>query len=83
MNIQKTAPWFGLLLLITSFASAQEAPTTIQEVWEIVQRQQAEIDALCGEFNEARDGLAATELTNSAVASVPASPKRSARTSRA
>ena len=61
MNIRNTAPWFGLLLLSASFASAQEAPTTIQEVWEIVQRQQAEIDALRAELSEARDGLAATE----------------------
>ena len=61
MNIRKIAPWFGLLLLIASFASAQEAPTTIEEVWEIVQRQQAEIDALRAELNEARDGLAATD----------------------
>jgi hypothetical protein len=51
MNIRKIAPWFGLLLLIASFASAQEAPTTIEEVWEIVQRQQAEIDALRAELN--------------------------------
>ena len=61
MKIRKFAPWLGLLLLTASFASAQEAPTTIEEVWEIVQRQQAEIDALRAELNEARDGLAATD----------------------
>ena len=61
MNTRKIAPLFGALMLSSSLAMAQEAPATIEEIWEIVQRQQAEIDALRTELNEARDGLAATD----------------------
>ena len=34
MNTGKIALMFGVLLLTSSFALAQEAPTTIEEVWE-------------------------------------------------
>ena len=61
MNIRQAGLFAGTLMLSTSLALAQEAPTTIEEVWEIVQRQQAEIDALRAELNAARDGLAATD----------------------
>jgi hypothetical protein len=39
---------------------AQPAPTTVEELWEIVQRQQAEIDELRLELGEARAAMAAT-----------------------
>ena len=61
MNIPKTTALCGALVLTASLALAQEAPTSIAEVWDIVQRQQAEIDALRAELNEARDGLVATD----------------------
>ena len=61
MNIRQAGLLAGAIFLSTSLALAQEAPTTIEEVWEIVQRQQAEIDALRAELNAARDGLAATD----------------------
>ena len=61
MNIRQAGLLAGAIFLSTSLALAQEAPPTSEEVWEIVQRQQAEIDALRAELNEARDGLAATD----------------------
>jgi hypothetical protein len=49
MNIRRTAPWMGVLMLSASIAAAQEAPT-LEEMWAIVQQQQAEIEALRGEL---------------------------------
>ena len=60
MNIRRTVPLAGALLLLTSAAVAQEAPT-IEEMWAIVQQQQAEIEALRGELAEAKAGMVATE----------------------
>jgi hypothetical protein len=60
MKIRKTAAPV-LALLLTSIAShAQQAPSTIEELWEIVQQQQAEIDALRLELGEAQAAMAAT-----------------------
>ena len=53
MNIRRTVPLAGALLLLTSAALAQEAPT-LEEMWAIVQQQQAEIEALRSELAEAK-----------------------------
>jgi hypothetical protein len=60
MNIRWTAPWMGALLLGASIAAAQEVPT-LEEMWAIVQQQQAEIEALRDQLAEARAGMEATE----------------------
>ena len=46
------------LLLGSSMALAQEQPTTIEELWNIIQAQQAEIDALKAEVSAARQETA-------------------------
>ncbi|MDJ0710549.1 MAG: hypothetical protein QNJ14_09175 [Woeseiaceae bacterium] len=61
MNIRKAAPWLGALVLSSSLATAQDATPTLEEVWTIVQEQQAEIEALRAELDRARAGQAATE----------------------
>jgi hypothetical protein len=60
MNIRKTMPLVATLLLAGMASHAQPAPTTVEELWEIVQRQQAEIDELRLELGEARAAMAAT-----------------------
>lgn len=60
MNIRRIALFLGAFLLSTSTAIAQDTPT-IEEVWAIVQQQQAEIEALRAELDEARQGQAATD----------------------
>lgn len=60
MNILRAA-LIGLAVLVVSpLAIAQEPPTTLDDILEIVQRQQAEIDALRKELDEARAGIVAT-----------------------
>lgn len=61
MNIRPAAMLLAAIFLTSSLALAQDAPPTLEEVWEIVQRQQAEIDALRGELAEARQGIATTD----------------------
>jgi hypothetical protein len=61
MTIRLSATLCGtVLVLLTSFAAARQAPPTMEEVWEIVQRQQAEIEALRAELDETRRGMDAT-----------------------
>jgi hypothetical protein len=61
MNIRQFAPiGSAILVLFTSLATAQEAPPTIEELWEIVQRQQTEIEALRAELDDTKQGVAAT-----------------------
>ncbi len=60
MNIRKTLPLVAALLLASTASQAQQAPATIEELWEIVQQQQAEIDELRLELGEARAAMAAT-----------------------
>jgi len=61
MNIRQSATVCGaVLVLLTSLAAAQDAQPTMAEVWEIVQRQQAEIEALRAELDETRQGMDAT-----------------------
>ncbi|MDH5619519.1 MAG: OprO/OprP family phosphate-selective porin [Gammaproteobacteria bacterium] len=60
MNILRAA-LIGLAVVVVSpLAIAQEPPTTLEDILEIVQRQQAEIDALRKELDEARNGIVAT-----------------------
>lgn len=61
MKIRRFAPFCGaLLILLSSLSAAQEAPPGIEDLWQIVQRQQAEIDALRAELDDARQGMVAT-----------------------
>ena len=60
MNVQRTMPLVAVLLLASVASQAQQAPTTVEELWEIVQRQQSEIDALRRELGEAQASMAAT-----------------------
>ncbi len=61
MNIRPVATLLAAICLTSSLAMAQDTPPTLEEVWEIVQRQQAEIDALRGELADARQGIASTD----------------------
>lgn len=61
MNSRPAATLLAAIFLTSSLAMAQDAPPTLEEVWEIVQRQQAEIDALRGELADARQGIATTD----------------------
>lgn len=60
MNNARAAVLWTAILLIAPLAMAQSAPTTLEDVLEIVQRQQAEIDALRAELDETRRGMDAT-----------------------
>jgi len=60
MSTPKTLPLAAVLLLAGAASHAQQAPTTIEELWEIVQQQQAEIDELRAALGEAREAVAAT-----------------------
>ena len=59
MTICKTAALVAAFVLVATASQAQTAPTTIEELWEIVQRQQAEIDELREALGEARQEVAA------------------------
>ena len=61
MNIRQAASIFGVLLLGTTVALAQEPAPTIEDVMQLVQRQQAEIDALRAELDATRVGMTATD----------------------
>jgi len=60
MTILKIAALLPAMMLIATPVAAQENPVTIEDVLEIVQRQQAEIDALRAELEETRQGVDAT-----------------------
>jgi len=61
MTAKHAATALAIACLLTSAPIfAQPAPTTIEEVWAIVQQQQAEIDALRAEVNRARSEVATT-----------------------
>ena len=59
MKTRLTAALTAAFLLAATAGHAQTAPTTIEELWEIVQRQQAEIDELREALGEAREEVAA------------------------
>ncbi len=61
MFIRQVAPALGALFLFSSLASAQESAPTLEEVWAIVQQQQARIEALESELAVARAGIAETD----------------------
>ncbi len=60
MDIRYTAAVTAALLLTSPYSLAQDTPT-IEEVWAIVQQQQAKIEALEAELADARAGIVATE----------------------
>ncbi len=60
MNILRAAILGAAVFVVSPQAIAQEPPTTLDDILEIVQRQQAEIDALRKELDEARNGIIAT-----------------------
>jgi hypothetical protein len=61
MNIRKAAALPAAILLASSVALGQEEPpATLEEMWEIVQRQQTEIDELKSRLGEAQQEVAAT-----------------------
>ena len=60
MNIRNTAMVLAAALFATTSVQAQDTPT-LEEMWAIIQQQQAEIDALRGELAEARAGIEATD----------------------
>lgn len=62
MNILRAAPvWAAILITVSPLALAQEPAPTLEDILEIVQRQQAEIDALRTELNAARQEMTATD----------------------
>jgi hypothetical protein len=61
MNTRRLAPFCGaILILFASLTAAQETAPTLEELWEIVQRQQTEIEALRAELNDTKQGVVAT-----------------------
>ena len=60
MIFRKSAALIAVLLLTSTASQAQQGAPTIEELWEIVQRQQAEIDELRRDLGEARATMAAT-----------------------
>ena len=56
----KSAAAAALLIVFSFPAAAQDAPPTVDELWEIVQRQQAEIEALKEQLGETREEVADT-----------------------
>ena len=60
MNIRRNAPVAGALLLLASVANGQEAQPTLEEMWAVIQQQQAQIEALQDELAETRQGVEET-----------------------
>ena len=60
MNIRRTAALATALFLTSTLAHAQEAPPSIEEMWAVIQRQQAEIEELRARLGEAQQEVAAT-----------------------
>ena len=60
MNIRKTAALTTALFLTSVAASAQEAPPTLEEMWAVIQRQQAEIAELRARLGETQQEAAET-----------------------
>ena len=58
MIFRKSAALIAMLLLTSAASQAQQGALTIEELWEIVQRQQAEIDELREALGEARQEVA-------------------------
>ena len=58
MNIRRSAALATALFLTSSMVIAQDAPPTLEEMWAVIQRQQAEIEELRAQL--ARDPSAIT-----------------------
>jgi outer membrane murein-binding lipoprotein Lpp len=60
MTFQRTTPYLAVLLLASGSVTAQETTPTIEQLWQIIQQQQAEIDALRAEVGETRRDVETT-----------------------
>ena len=60
MNIRRTAALATALLLTSTVAIAQDAAPTLEEMWAVIQQQQAEIEALREQLGEAQQEVAAS-----------------------
>ena len=60
MNIRKSVATAATLVLFASSASAQGAQPTLEEMWAVIQQQQAQIEALQAELAATREGVEAT-----------------------
>ena len=60
MNIRRTVALTTALLCASALTSAQEAPPTLEEMWAVIQRQQAEIEELRARLGETQQETAAT-----------------------
>ncbi len=61
MNTRTTATLSVAMLLTASISMAQEATPSLEDVWAIVQQQQAEIEALRAELDATRQGVTVTD----------------------
>jgi len=61
MDFCKALPLYAALLLASTTSLAQSATPSVEELWEIVQQQQAEIDALRDALGEAQQAMSATD----------------------
>lgn len=60
MHQNPSAAAVAALLFFSSLPAAAQQPPTVEELWEIVQRQQAEIEALKEQLGETREEVAVT-----------------------
>ncbi|MDH5214425.1 MAG: OprO/OprP family phosphate-selective porin [Gammaproteobacteria bacterium] len=60
MRFSRSATLGVAILVLASAVKAQEAPASIEDLWQIIQRQQAEIDSLRDEIRAARQDVDAT-----------------------
>ena len=61
MNFRYAATFVIAMLLGSAVAGAEDAPGSVEDLWEVVQRQQAEIEALRNEIREIRQDAAAAD----------------------
>ena len=84
MNTFTVMPIAMALLLTPAFATAQAPTPTVEEMWQIIQRQQAEIDALRAEIGQTRQQVDATddkvEATGEFVETLAVSTSKPSRT---
>jgi hypothetical protein len=60
MNTLQTVTLSGAVLFLASTAVAKDTPPSLEEMWSIIQQQQAQIEALQAELAETREGVDAT-----------------------
>ena len=67
MSQMRTFALLCFLVLASTQALAQDAPTTIAELWDIIQSQQAEIDALKSKLEETTESTAAANQLSESI----------------